>query len=323
MNSKSPVCLVCGLALSPVLSRKHRICDRQECHWRYALLQRQHKICKVCKRPLSGQGSSTQVCADPACQRSAVADRARELYERKEARRAALLKQVVEQAGQLLKQVIHAVGVGDPGSLPLVVIPACISKVVNLPERRRRKLRDFLTTLITQALASPPEAPLEGEVTRSQAGQVSTFLGQACACCKGFCCQEGADDAYLKVETVRRYMAARPDRRPRDVLADYLARVSHKTYRGSCIFHARNGCTLPRDMRSDVCNRHFCKALHELQKDLPAMKPIRAFFVAAHDGEVHAAVLVDADRPLTVHDCSGPMRAVVTQRTPIPPHPAG
>jgi hypothetical protein len=122
----------------------------------------------------------------------------------------------------------------------------------------------------------------------------------ACSCCKGRCCEGGADHAYLKVETIRRYRAEHPDQRPRDVLAAYLDRVGHRSYEGSCIFHQGDGCALPRTMRADLCNRHYCKALLEFQRDLPNEGPIRAFFVAAHFGVVQTAALVHDKQMLTV-----------------------
>jgi hypothetical protein len=46
-------------------------------------------------------------------------------------------------------------------------------------------------------------------------------------------------------------------------------------------------------MRADICNQHFCKALLKFQQNLPATGAIRAFFVAASDGAVRTAALVD------------------------------
>jgi hypothetical protein len=45
------------------------------------------------------------------------------------------------------------------------------------------------------------------------------------------------------------------------VLRLYVERVPPVSYEGSCIFHGKQGCTLDRSLRSDVCNSYFCGGL--------------------------------------------------------------
>ena len=40
-----------------------------------------------------------------------------------------------------------------------------------------------------------------------------------------------------------------------------VERVPEVGYRNSCIFHGKQGCTLDRSLRSDVCNSYFCGGL--------------------------------------------------------------
>ena len=82
--------------------------------------------------------------------------------------------------------------------------------------------------------------------------------------------------------------------------AAYLDRVGSRTYRGSCLYHQADGCALPREMRSDLCNRFFCKALLEFQRDLPVSGSVRGFFVTADYGELHTATLVHESHALIV-----------------------
>lgn len=310
-------CLICNAPLSFNRARIGQLCGRGECDWRYALLRRQNRVCAVCGRPLSASESAARVCAAPACRRAAVGDVARRAQERNQARWEALIQQEIEQAGQLRDRVINAFGFEKPESFPLVVIPAFAAKLVNLPERRRRNFRDHLTALIGQAAIASETAPAENRerVAPSSPGsdptpEAQAVMGMACSCCKGLCCEGGGDRAYLDVATVRRYMAEHPDQRPRDVLAAYMDRVGHRTCEGSCIFHRSDGCALSRDMRADLCNRHYCKGLGEFRQNLPAGGPVRAFFVAAHYGAIHAAALVHGNQMLTV------------QATPPPQTPA-
>ena len=47
----------------------------------------------------------------------------------------------------------------------------------------------------------------------------------------------------------------------RAVLRLYVDRVPEFGYTDSCIFHGKQGCTLDRSLRSDVCNSYFCSGL--------------------------------------------------------------
>ena len=302
-------CLICQAPLSFWQAQNSGLCGRPECEWRYALLRQQHEVCVVCGRPLSARELSIQTCSAPACQRAAVAERGRMVYERNQARYAALIQQEIEQAARLRDRVMTAFGFREPDSFRLTVIPAATTRLVKPTERRRRALRDHLNALLDQT-AGWPAPPLTAEEPATtptpRESRLQAVLGQACACCRGFCCEGGGDHAYLKVENLHRYQAAHPDQRPRDVLTTYLERVGQRTVEGSCIYHQADGCALPRTLRADLCNRHFCKALVEFQRDLPATGPIRGFFVAAHYGAIHAAMLVHDDQVLIVQGAGAP-----------------
>jgi hypothetical protein len=120
-------------------------------------------------------------------------------------------------------------------------------------------------------------------------------LNGACALCRGFCCGNGGNHAYLTVETLRHYMAKRPDQGPDEVLAAYVGHVRSGTVEGSCIFHQPGGCGLPREMRSDTCNRFFCKGLTGFQQGLTGRDPARGFFVATEGEAILGAAFCDAD----------------------------
>ncbi|HEV3027303.1 MAG TPA: hypothetical protein VG457_06995, partial [Planctomycetota bacterium] len=59
-----------------------------------------------------------------------------------------------------------------------------------------------------------------------------------------------------------------PDETPAQALETYLSYIPAESTAGSCIYHAREGCTLPRGLRSDVCNRFICDDLERLQKEM-------------------------------------------------------
>jgi hypothetical protein len=77
----------------------------------------------------------------------------------------------------------------------------------------------------------------------------------ACSLCKGWCCRNGEDNAFLDETTMASVRCARSALNVRAVLRLYVERVPEVGYEDSCIFHGKQGCTLDRSLRSDVCNR--------------------------------------------------------------------
>ncbi len=297
-------CLICQAPLPFGPARPRSLCARAECHQRYSLLQQRGQVCRICGRPLSAREQPTQTCATAACQRAAVKDYAVQVYERNQARYTALLRREIENATRLRDRVLAAFGIREPDSFPLVVTPSVTAGLAPLPEQRKGVFREHLTALVEQVFnPSPaPVEPPERPSTRPPEPEprVRTVLEQACARCRGFCCQGGGDHAYLDVETLRAYRAAHPEQDASAVTAAYLDRVGSRTYRGSCLYHQADGCALPREMRSDLCNRFFCKALLEFQHNLPVSGSVRGFLVTADYGELHTATLIHESHALIV-----------------------
>jgi hypothetical protein len=104
------------------------------------------------------------------------------------------------------------------------------------------------------------------------------------------------------METLRRYLAKHPDQGPGEVHAAYMGHVRSDTVEDSCIFHQPGGCGLPREMRSDTCNRFFCEGLTEFQTGLTGRGPARGFFLATEGEAIVAAAFCDAEgtRPVAI-----------------------
>ena len=83
----------------------------------------------------------------------------------------------------------------------------------------------------------------------------------ACSLCKGWCCRNGEDTAFLDETTMARVRCARSALDVRAVLRLYVERVPQVGFEDSCIFYGKQGCTLDRSLRSNVCNSYFCGGL--------------------------------------------------------------
>ena len=202
--------------------------------------------------------------------------------ERQEAR---LREQALEEAAENAVRWAEAeAGLRLAGCLPprsdRLALPSGPRRLSNLPEHKRRRYRDHLNQIIAAALTQdeyvettrtdePPDPPSDA----------LTLRGNLCAACGGGCCAEGGHTAYLTVPIMRRFMQQHPELRPREVLAAYLDRLSHRTESGSCVNHAAGGCSLPREMRSDTCNRFLCPPLHQIRSRQAGPNPPQAVVV--------------------------------------------
>jgi len=294
-------CVICDTPLSWNRAQISRLCIRAECAWRYSLLQKQNKLCRMCGRPLSTENWVSGVCTSLDCRRAIVAQQAKEDHARR-VRRERMLRQ---QAGRLRDQVATHFGIGKPKSFLLTVIPAAVHQITHLPAQRRREFRDYLNSLIDRAMSLPvppvvnPEPMPESVLVQNARLQVPS--GSACACCQGSCCRGGAyTHAYLGVETMQRYRAAHPNQSSRQILAAYMRHIRDETCEGSCVYHRVDGCSLPREMRADICNDFYCGGLREFRANVPVTGPVRGFFVATTDDAIQRAALVHEEQMLMV-----------------------
>ena len=154
----------------------------------------------------------------------------------------------------------HNFETADDESLP-VMVPRNEKAAVPISPERVRRLRKHLVVVLralrrmknTEYSASPLRPEPEGF-----AGRVAHT---ACSLCKGSCCENGKNHAFLDEGTMARVGRARLALDGRAVLRLYVERVPEVGYKDSCIFHGKQGCALDRSLRSDVCNSYFCSGL--------------------------------------------------------------
>lgn len=286
-------CLICGAPLSHLQRvQRDRFCG-ERCRGKYATLP-PHQICLACGHPLSPHQYGSRVCALPECQQQVEAQK-----RERERRRLEMLQ---AKAEELRDQGGRALGLQNPETYKTTVIPSSRSEITALPEHRRDAFREFVKRLIAAACA-PAADPSPSGTERPRAPalpiipvpEIHAVLNGACALCQGFCCGNGGNHAYLTVETIRRSMVEHPDQAAHGVLVAYLSCIRSETVAGSCIFHQRYGCGLPREMRSETCNRYFCRGLTEFQTGLAARGPARAFFAATEGESILAAAFCNAE----------------------------
>jgi len=116
---------------------------------------------------------------------------------------------------------------------------------------------------------------------------------------------------------MRRYFAEHPGARPRDILALYLSYLPNRNVVESCVYHTRRGCTLPRDIRADICNTWYCGGLWKFRENMAEAKASRGFAVATAGEQVIRHAVIDESG---VHELPAPpessRRAESEERTP-------
>jgi hypothetical protein len=149
----------------------------------------------------------------------------------------------------------------DDESLP-VMVPRNDKETVPISPDRVRRLRKHLILTLRAMRAMKkrehPPSPLWPEPE----GFAARVAHTACSLCKGWCCRNGEDHAFLDETTMARVRRARSALNARSLVRLYVDRVPEVAYKNSCIFHGKKGCTLDRSLRSDVCNDYFCDGLH-------------------------------------------------------------
>ena len=146
------------------------------------------------------------------------------------------------------------------------MVPRNDKPLVAVKPARVRRLREHLIEVMRELRMEKQWACSASPVRSEPTGFPARVAQTACSLCKGWCCRNGDDDGFLDDRTLARVHAAKPDMTERDLLRIYLGRVPAVVYRDSCILHGKQGCTLDRSLRADVCNSYYCGGLGAYMK---------------------------------------------------------
>jgi hypothetical protein len=161
----------------------------------------------------------------------------------------------------------------DLEQYPYTVISTNPEKIVKLPQRRKKLFREFLSELINRTMSEIEGGydniiDYENEALNRYEAEDNRFPieKKACSICGGSCCSAGREHAFLKRETILRCVTVGSVQKPEDVLAEYMKYLPENTFKDSCVYHTETGCSLPRNMRSHVCNDGLCCSLRKLRR---------------------------------------------------------
>ena len=119
----------------------------------------------------------------------------------------------------------------DHDSLPVMVPRNDKAAVPTSPERVRRLRKHLVVALRALRTMNNPEHSVSS-LRPEPEGFVGRVARAACSLCKGWCCRNGEDDAFLDEGTMARVRRARSALDVRAVLRLYVERVPEVGYEG-------------------------------------------------------------------------------------------
>lgn len=236
--------------------------------------------CRLCHRPLEAPDRllGLTVCRQAAC-------RGRGEAARIEAQRDAFTQAAMDQVRAL--QPPRAV------RGPVWLLPFDTTLATTTDAERQ----DFAQALLQIARQPAAQAVSPGdagaEVDDDGAGPLAELGGQLCGHCGGRCCTAGRDDhAFLHEGALHRWLADHPGATPEQAVAHYLAALPPAHVQGSCLYHAQQGCALPRQRRSDTCNRFRCVPFKTLADALQQQPPQGVAVLRSRGGRMESLALI-------------------------------
>ena len=234
-------------------------------------------VCRSCGAALSIAQSIRGLCDDPECRRKDVP------YQ-DQLRRQAIIQTIQQQIPESWR------------SLPIALLPRNTQSLTPLSQIRIAAFREFLSQTVTQAKALSESA---AETSASTNGIPSNqadlpVLDAGCALCGGECCQTGGNTAWLEPATIQRLNWQTQIISEQRIVEHYLSYVPAVSYENSCIYHSERGCTLPRKMRSNVCNQFLCRGLSEVWQGLSSTSSGQCVTASLTGNTVEEIDLVDA-----------------------------
>ena len=211
-------------------------------------------VCIVCSASISEAMIGPMLCDNRKCRRVWLGQSP---VERQRAHNRAIREQA--------RTIADALAPPDCG-LPLVILPSNDRSLSALPQSRKDAFVERLHSLYDSVRVDSEFVSVKIDGKAPHDIRTQSLLDSACAACRGHCCIGGGDHAHLDAESLALVIAAREISSWDELKTAYSSYFPTSSFHDSCVFHAEHGCTLPREMRAEICNRYLCGSLTELKR---------------------------------------------------------
>lgn len=266
------------------------VCRLPVCRARYAALPPSHR-CVGCARPLEVAQWAAGNCGDPSCREKQVMRRPLAASQKA---RADLLASALARRNR--SAASRRIPLAERASYKLAILPHIDHRPSALPKKRRdafeAHLRESIARAREQLLIHKPlpavstEGRTSGDAVDARSVAEAKLVGAGCALCRGWCCVGGGDTAYIEVATMVRYLLTFPAHDDDTIVATFLSHVPPRTLTRGCVYQHEHGCTLPRELRSDVCNRFYCGGIDMIRQEYAPGEQLRAYFLHTRNGRL-------------------------------------
>jgi thiamine kinase-like enzyme len=105
-----------------------------------------------------------------------------------------------------------------------------------------------------------------------------------CRVCQGKCCEDGLEnDAFLSVSALRNIFNREAFASATSMHAEYIDLLPTESISGSCLYHTDKGCSLPRRLRSETCNKFVCGKAKDFLTAIKITNPAQTVLVSHHE----------------------------------------
>jgi hypothetical protein len=175
----------------------------------------------------------------------------------------------------------------EPASI-VATSPHLESQFVPQDQEILRTFRTHLEALTEEVQAKGPCH--EPRPAKAQSNPNPAFSA-LCSGCQGECCRMGVGrNAFIEEHVVGRLLKLNPEEEPESLIKRYIQHVPSDHVSGSCFYHGPKGCSLPREMRSDICNRYACGSARNLLRKIEEAGTDNVLCIAGHGRNIKKAM---------------------------------
>lgn len=208
--------------------------------------------------------------------------------------KAALLEK--EMAAHRSKAA-KAVGIENPGTYPMVVVPDDPADAGRQPQARKQAHIDFLYDLCAKtAAAHNGDSRIPDDMELADLEPPEHMASQVCAVCRGTCCHLGKLEAFLDEAAICRFIAISGICDPLEIVYAYFARLPDIAVTDACVYQSVGGCSLPRWMRADICNAYRCQGLRQAEEMIHRDNRQRLCVVVRRDNRITRSAFIRNDK---------------------------
>lgn len=211
------------------------------------------------------------VCSDLRCRGPYLAQKSKEREEARRAADKALIQNTTENLRQELAPELYSIVQETCSSGRVSKVPSCDDSMTELPAERVQKFSEHLKKSLQKAavIITEPrsiQSVLTEYAHRELENEPKPILPvvNGCTTCRGYCCRNGTDTAFLSAEQIAWQLLSDPTLTIESVEKWYIMQLPKLTIEDSCVYHTDQGCSLHRKQRASICNDFHCWELQDV-----------------------------------------------------------